>query len=62
MYDYIGFLKVFPDSQDLLVEVQHQRHQGVGQEQGLSAMEPERARRGPKGPFLRVLVYLVMVF
>ena len=35
MYDYIGFLKVFPDSQDLLVEVQHQRHQGVGQEQRL---------------------------
>ena len=35
MYDYIGYLKVFPDSQDLLVEVQHQRHQGVRQEQGL---------------------------
>ena len=34
MYDYIGSLKVFPDSQDLLVEVQHQRHQGVGQAKG----------------------------
>ena len=26
---------MFPDSQDHLGEVQHQRHQGVGQEQGL---------------------------
>ena len=34
MYDYIGSLKVFPASQDLLVEVQHQRYQGVGQAQG----------------------------
>ena len=33
--DYIGHLKVFLDSQDHLGEVQSQRHQGVGQEQGL---------------------------
>ena len=36
MYDYIGYLKVFPDSQDHLAAVQHQRHQGVGKEQGLA--------------------------
>ena len=30
---------MIPDSQDHLAEVQHQRHQGVGQEQGL----PQRA-------------------
>ena len=32
--DYISRLKVFFDSQDHLAEVLHQRHQGVGQEQG----------------------------
>ena len=35
MYDYIGYLKVFLDSQDHLGDVQSQRHQGVGQDQGL---------------------------
>ena len=32
--DNYGHLKVFPDSQDHLAEVQPQRHSGVGQEQG----------------------------
>ena len=31
----LGWFKVFPDIQDHLGEVQPQRHQGVGQEQGL---------------------------
>ena len=31
----LGWFKVFPDVQDHLGEVQPQRHQGVGQEQGL---------------------------
>ena len=30
----LGWFKVFPDIQDHLAEVQRQRHQGVGQEQG----------------------------
>ena len=33
--DHNGHIKMFPDSQDHLGEVQPQRHQGVGQEQGL---------------------------
>ena len=33
--DYIAHFKVFPDGQDHLAEVQCQRHQGVGQDQGL---------------------------
>ena len=33
-YGYIGHLKVFLDSQDHLAEVQHQKDQGLGQEQG----------------------------
>ena len=31
----LGWFQVFPDIQDHLGEVQPQRHQGVGQEQGL---------------------------
>ena len=38
--DYNGHLNVCLDSQDHLVEVQHHRHQGVGQEQGL----PQRVK------------------
>ena len=33
--DHNGHIKMFPDSQDHLGEVQPQRHQGVGREQVL---------------------------
>ena len=35
----LGWFKFFPDIQDHLGEVQPQRHQGVGQEQGLPQRE-----------------------
>ena len=48
---YNGHFKVCLDSQDHLGEVQHQRHQGVGQEQGL----PQRVNFCKKNALLGIV-------
>ena len=61
----LGWFQVFPDIQDHLGEVQPQRHQGVGQEQGL----PQRVNfwkncinRGCSGLFRMIIMAISRCF